>query len=170
MDAKARLERFAAAVGGEGFETGLLTTGEGAPYDTLVVAVGEDEASYRLELSFVPGMEEELEGVSILQAFAAVASDVDAARAPDLQRLVALLNTRLPLVGFAHLERERIAGFRHLVLLPADEATATALAVQAVWLVSFLLARFGPAVAAVARGETTVEQALAATPHAAVFR
>jgi hypothetical protein len=168
--AYARLEGFAAAVGEEGFETGLIAAGPDAAFDTLVVAVGEEETGlYRLELSFVPGMEQELEGVSILQCFVAVASEVPAEHAAELARLTTILNARLPLVAFGHLERERMAIFRHLLLLPPDDAAGRGLVVQAVWLVSYLLAQLGAGVARVAAGQASADEVLRASRFAAVF-
>ncbi len=150
---RARLLRFARAVEAESFPTRLVEATAEIPYDTLLVALEgeESEPGWRLELSFLPGMEEQLAGASLLQCFVHLPAEV--AAEGELLRLLARLNARLPLVGFTYVEEQRMICFRHLLLLPADDATATALAVQATWMISYLLSLFGQAVLRVAQGE-----------------
>jgi hypothetical protein len=150
---RARLARFARDLGEEDFPSRLVEATEEVPYDTLLVAVaGEDgEPGWRLELSFLPGMEEQLDGASLLQCFVQVPAAV--AAEGELLRLLARLNTRLPLVGFAYLEEQRMVCFRHLLMLPADDETSAALVVQTTWMISYLLTLFANPVACVAQGE-----------------
>lgn len=148
-----RLLRFARDLEAESFPGHLVEATAEIPYDTLLVAVAGEEGDpgWRLELSFLPGMEEQLAGASLLQCFVHLPAEI-AARG-ELLRLLARLNARLPLVGFAYVEEERMLCFRHLLLLPAVDDTAAALVVQATWMISYLLSLFGRAVARVARGE-----------------
>ena len=151
-----RLLRFARDLEAESFPGRLVEATAEIPYDTLLVAVaGEEdedrEPGWRLELSFLPGMEEQLAGASLLQCFVHLPAEI--AAPGELLRLLARLNARLPLVGFAYVEEERMLCFRHLLLLPPDDDTAAALVVQATWMISYLLSLFGRAVARVAQGE-----------------
>jgi hypothetical protein len=141
-----RLLRFARDLTAESFPGRLVEATAEIPYDTLLVAVAGEEGDpgWRLELSFLPG-------ASLLQCFVHLPAEI-AARG-ELLRLLARLNARLPLVGFAYVEEERMLCFRHLLLLPAVDDTAAALVVQATWMISYLLSLFGRAVARVAQGE-----------------
>lgn len=166
------LARWGERLGGEGFPTRLVRAGEeGVPYDVLLAGVAGEgrEAPLQMELSFVPGMEEQLEGASLLQCFVHLPAQVPDAAVPELVRLAALLNTRLPLVGFGYLEAERMACFRHVLMLPRDPAPAEALVVQTTWIVSYLLDVFGGAVEAVAAGERSLRDALSGHPFQGLF-
>jgi putative sensory transduction regulator len=151
-----RLLRFARDLEIESFPSRLVEATEEIPYDTLLVAIAGEEGEdprpgWRLELSFLPGMEEQLAGASLLQCFVHLPAEV--AAPSELLRLLARLNARLPLVGFAYDEEQRMLCFRHLLLLPADDDVAAALVVQATWMTSYLLSLLGAAVTRVARGE-----------------
>jgi hypothetical protein len=150
---RARLLRFARDLDEESFPSRLVEATTEIPYDTLLVALaGEDgEPGWLLELSFLPGMEEQLAGAALLQCFVHLPAEVTAEG--ELLRLLARLNARLPLVGFTYVEEQRLLCFRHLLLLPADDAPAAALVVQATWMISYLLSLFGRSVARVAQGE-----------------
>lgn len=164
----ARLERFAAALQKEGFETGLVPASSEIPYDNLLVAIGED-SRYRLELAFLPGMEEQLAGMSLLQCFVALRMEVDPGVGDELRRLITTLNTRSPLVGFGYLEPQGIACFRHILTLPEDAETAEALVVQATWLVSYLVDLFGGGVAEVAADAAGAGEILDTEPFRRYF-
>lgn len=164
---RALLERFGEALGGEGFPVTLAPARDEIPYDTLLV---ELDPGVQLELSFVPRLEDQLEGHALVQCFARVPGDLAPTAVPELAALVAEINTRLPLVGFGYLTEPPMAFFRHVLLVPDAPEVATALAVQAAWMVSYLLAEFGAAVAAVAAGERTAEAGLAGSPYRSVYR
>jgi hypothetical protein len=167
---RAQLELFARRLGEEAFETRLVPAGGAIPYDTLLVGITGDEESapgWQLELSFLPNLEDQLEGVSLLQCFVALSANLRA-RA-ELLRFAARLNTRLPLVGFGALDEPSLACFRHTLMLPEDAETAAALVVQAAWMISYLLTLFGQPVALVAGGEATIEEALRGHPFAHLF-
>lgn len=170
-DYRARLNRFSKALVQEGFETTLLESGVGeTPYDTLLVWVGDQNtASFRLELSFIPDMEQQLNGMSILQEFVPIVDRVDGSQSASCHRLADLLNSQSPLTGFLHLEPQQMVCFRHTLLLAPEEEPATAVVVQSVWLISYLLSLFAGAIAQVARNGVTVDQALASTPFAHLF-
>jgi len=150
---RARLLRFARDLDEESFPSRLGEATAEIPYDTLLVALAgeEGEPGWRLELSFLPGMEEQLAGAALLQCFVHLPAEVTAEG--ELLRLLSRLNARLPLVGFAYVEEQRLLCLRHLLLLPADDAPAAALVVQATWMTSYLLSLLGAAVERVARGE-----------------
>lgn len=166
---RTQLELFGHRLGEEAFETRLVPAGGAIPYDTLLVGITGDEEGgpgWQLELSFIPNLEEQLEGVSLLQCFVAL-SEVRA-RA-ELLRFVVRLNTKLPLVGFGALDEPSLACFRHTLMLPEDAETAAAMVVQAAWMISYLLTLFGQPVALVAAGDATVEEALRGHPFAHLF-
>lgn len=150
---RARLERFGSDLAAEGFPARLAAATAEIPYDTLLVALGgeEGEPGWQLELSFVPGMEAQLAGAALLQCFVHIPAAV--AAEGELLRLIARLNTRLPLVGLGYLDAPRMVCFRHLLMLPADDAASAGLVVQTTWMISYLLSLLATAVARVAAGE-----------------
>ena len=167
----AALAHWEALLAGEGFPTRLVPAGPDAPQDTLLAGVTGDDGTllYQVELSFIPGMEEQLEGASLLQCFARVPGDAAPAAEPELARLLLRLNGRIPLVGFGFLEAERMLCFRHVLVLPADPAAADALVVQTAWLVSYLLTLFGASAAAVAAGALSADDAIRQSPFRSAF-
>ncbi|HEU0052698.1 MAG TPA: hypothetical protein VFQ39_05955 [Longimicrobium sp.] len=168
----ARLRAFEEAIRAQGFDTAFVPASDEVPYDVLAVALGGDEAGdavHQLELSFIPGMEEQLEGAALLQCFVHLPAEVPAAAEDGLRRLIALLNGRLPLVGFGWLEAEEMLCFRHAMMLPPDDRTATPLVVQAVWMIGYLLSVFADTVVEVATGARAVDDALRDNPFRSVF-
>lgn len=169
---RTRLERYARELAALGFPTRLAPAGDERPYDVLLVGI-ENEAgdppAWQMELSFVPGMEEQLEGSSLAQCFVGLPVEVAAGAVPELQRTVVTLNRQLPLVGFGHLADPPMACFRHVLMLPRDDGAAAGLVVQCTWLVSYLLSLFAGPVAAVASGDATLREALEGHPHGHLF-
>jgi hypothetical protein len=167
---RAQLELFASRLGDEAFATRLVPAAGAIPYDTLLVGITGDEEGgpgWQLELSFLPNLEDQLEGVSLLQCFVALPAEVRARG--ELLRFAVRLNAKLPLVGFGALDEPPVACFRHTLMLPEDAEIAAAMVVQAAWMISYLLTLFGRPVARVAAGEATIEEALRGHPFAHLF-
>lgn len=164
------LAGFASSLAGEGFGVEIVPAAGDIPYDVLLVALApEGEGDGRqLELSFLPGLEEQLAGASLLQCFVALPAEV--AAEAELERLIARINAQLPLVGFGFWRERRLPCFRHILMLPDEPGTAASLVVQAAWMISYLLSLFAESVADVARGHFKTEDALARGPFAHVFR
>ncbi len=163
------LASFVAPLEAEGFQTRLLLEGEGVSAETLLVEVGEPGDAWQLELAYIPGLEADLDDCAVLQCFVPVVGDVAAGALDELRKLTSALNPRLPFGAFIVLDRERVAAFRHTLLLPPERDAAIVLVTQATWLISYLLSTFGEAVAETANGRSS-EAALSGTPFADVFR
>ena len=168
---RSRLEAFDRLLRTQAFPTRLMPGGAEVPYDVLLVGLSDapDGAEWQLELSFVPGMEEDLEGASLLQCFVAIPAEVPPEAEDALRRLVTRLNGRLPLVGFGWLDAERMACFRHTALLPADDTSATEVVLQTVWMIGYLMSVFGAGVQAVAEGRIGFEDAIRGSAFRHVF-
>src|SRR5436189_2436871 len=88
---RAELERFSELLSEDEYLTELAAATEDLPYDTLVVRIEtfeEPNRLWRLELSFLPGLEDELKDVSILQCYVALANYTAGANSASLERLV----------------------------------------------------------------------------------
>lgn len=159
---RSRLEGYERLLRAQAFPTRMMPASAEIPYDVLLVGLADADGAgeWQLELSFVPGMEEEMEGAALLQCFVHVPAEVPPGAEDDLRRLVLRLNSRLPLVGFGWLDAERMACFRHTAVLPADDAAAGEVVVQAAWMIGYLLSVFGGGVQAVASGRLGFEAAL----------
>ena len=168
----ARLQGFERLLREQGFPTSLVLAGPEIPYDVLLAGLSDADETrqWRLELSFLPEMEEDLEGLSLLQCFVHLPGEVAPDAVDELRRLIARLNGKLPLIGFGWLDAERMACFRHVAMLPRDEASAGEVVVQLAWMIGSLLGVFASAVEAVASRARTADQALADTPFGAVFQ
>lgn len=168
---RSRLEAFERLLRANGFPTRLMPGGEEVPYDVLLAGLSDaaGRTEWQLELSFVPGMEAELEGASLLQCFVHLPAKVPPAAEDELRRLVVRLNGRLPLVGFGWLDAERMACFRHTALLPGDDAAADEVVLQTAWMIGYLLSVFGAGVQAVAEGRLGFEEAIRDSAFRDVF-
>jgi len=168
---RTRLQAFERLLRAQGFPTNLVLAGDGVPYDVLLAGLSDEEGKrqWQLELSFVPGMEEDLEGLSLLQCFVHLPVDAAAEAEDELRRLIVRLNARMPVMGFGWLEAERMACFRHTAMLPRDEEAAGEVVVQLAWMADYLLGVFAPTIEAVATGARTSDQAIAENVFREVF-
>lgn len=156
----------------QGLPTHLLPEGDEVPYDTLLVGVGDGkEQSWRLELSFLPGLQEELDEVSILQCFAPVVDLSGKPPPPDLRTLILRINPKLPLGSFGVLDSPPIVFWKHNALLHDAQAQTNAQIVEElVMLAGYLLTLFTRALTRVARGELDVAAALQDPHFAHIYR
>lgn len=121
---RAELLRFADLLSQEAYETQMRPAAEGVPYDTLLVRIEsfeEQNRVWRLEMSFLPGLENELEDVSILQCFVSLSNEVSEEHRSSLNHLIVTLNAKLPIGGFGMLDNPRVIFFKHNALLPYDD-------------------------------------------------
>lgn len=156
-----QLQTFERILTDDGFATRLHASDESIPYDVLLVGIGdEDGEGYQLELTFIPEMEEELDGASLLQCFVQVPAELADGAESDLMRLLNRINGHLPLVGFCYLDGERMLCYRHVLMIPNKGDSDGALVKQTAWMISYLLSTFGGAVASVAAGSRTIDDVI----------
>jgi hypothetical protein len=169
---RARLQAFERLLRAQGFPTNVVLESPDVPYDVLLVGLGDAEETrhWQLELSIVPGMEEDQEGAALLQCFAPLPAEVPPGAEDELRRLIVRLNTRIPVVGFGYLDAERVPCFRHVAMLPRDDGAAGEVVVQLAWMTGYLLGVFAPTIEAVASGAQTFEEALADNVFSEVFK
>lgn len=108
---RAALEHFGELLSKQAYQTELRPAGDEVPYDTLLVRIESFEAENRvwlLELSFLPGLEGDLERVSILQSFVSLSNQIAETHGAALNRLIVKLNAKLPLGGFGLLDTPRM--------------------------------------------------------------
>lgn len=88
----------------EGTPTGWTGPTEKAPYHSLLVylnEVGKRDSSLVLELCFLPNVEEgPYQGIYLLQAFISIREDVQPSFYRELFKVIASVNTQLPLGSF----------------------------------------------------------------------
>lgn len=170
---RAALERFSELLAGEAYQTRLLTSADGVPYDTLLVRIETFEQENRvwsLELSFLPGLENDLEDVSILQCFVALSDRISEAHRPSLNILILKINAKLPIGGFGLLDDPRMLFFKHNALLANDNDEANFRVVrELVAMTTYLIATFSEPLRLVAAGQKTYEEATADLPFSRVI-
>jgi hypothetical protein len=119
---RVELEQFAELLSQEAYEVQLVPAAGNVPYDTLMVKLELFEKEPRvwwLELSFLPGLEDELDDVSILQCFVALSEQT-----AD-EKLIVKVNANLPIGSFGLLDDPGILFFKHNALLPNDNQVAS---------------------------------------------
>ena len=171
---RAALEHFGELLSQQAYQTRLQAAGEEVPYDTLLVRLESFEEAnrvWRLELSFLPGLEGDLERVSILQSFVSLSNQIAEAHGAEFDRLLVKLNAKLPLGGFGLLDNPCMLFFKHNALLPDDYPDAGDQIVQElVPMTTYLIALFSEPLIRVASGQKSAEEALADMPFAEVIR
>jgi hypothetical protein len=155
-----------------GIPTHLVPEGDQAPYDTLLVGLGDGETqSWRLELSFLPGLEDELDEVSILQCFAPVVDLTESPGLSALHELILLINPKLPLGSFGIITAPPLVFWKHNALLTNEQPQSNATLVsELVMLAGYLLSLFTGALTRVATGESDVATAMQDPRFAHVYR
>lgn len=116
------LERFAELLSQEAYEVQLVPAAGDVPYDALMVKLELFEKVWWIELSFLPGLEDELDDVSILQCFVALSEQTAEA---GLEKLIVKTNANLPIGSFGLLDDPGILFFKHNALLPNDNQVAS---------------------------------------------
>src|SRR5436853_1545309 len=130
---KVELARFRDLLSKKAYQTQLLTASDGVTYDTLLVQIEsfeEPNRAWRLEISFLPGLEQELESVSILQCFVALSDNPSKEHQVALNDLIVKQSAKLPIGSFGLLDNPAMLFFKHNALLPNGEAGASNAIVQ----------------------------------------
>ena len=161
------------ALAAQGMDVSLITASPEIPYDVLMVGIEavEDEAgAWGLELSFLPSLEEELGDTALLQCFASLRVEVADGAEAELMRVIALVNAKLPLVGFGYLAPQKLAFFRHVLMLSrANQIVTSQLVTESVYMIGYLLNTFAGTITSVAGGQETVDAAIAKSPYGALY-
>ena len=126
--------------------------------------------AWLLELSFLPGLEGDLERVGILQAFASLSDQIAEAHGAGLYRLLVRLNANLPIGGFGLREEPGGLFYKHNALLPDGQPDGGYQIVrELVPLTTYLIALFAEPLIRVASGQKTAEDAMAEMPFSNLF-
>lgn len=144
------------------------------PYDMLALKIyGEAEGKpiyWPAEVSFLPGLEEDLKETSILQCFVPLVPNLPAELNEALAGMVTRINTKLPLVGFGLLETHSLLYFKHNIMLPNDEPALNGKVVlHSLEMIAYLLFNFFEAFVEVVTGKKTVQQAMETMPMSHVY-
>lgn len=161
------LQRFDDALTHEGFSTSMLEKVPERPYDLLLVFIPQEQhpaGGVQLELSFIPDMDQQLAGLSLMQFFAGLANDLPPSALTELQKAVISVNRFSPLVGFGILAQPAMLYFRHVLMLPKAVEESIPLVVQTTWLVSYLVDVFGNNLIQVANGHASLAEAFREHP------
>jgi hypothetical protein len=142
------------------------------PYDTLRVKIESFEKENRvwiLELSYLPGLEDDLQGVSILQCYVAVSEHNLEANRIGLEQLMLKVNAKLPIGNFGLLDDPQVLFFKHNAMVPNDnDAASYQIVHELVPMTSYLLTTFSEPLVRIATGHKTVDAALDKRPFGTV--
>jgi hypothetical protein len=134
----------------------------GTSHTLLVNLAGTDaEAPLWLELCYLAALEEEIENADILQCFLPILTNVAFSQHAALCRMIALLNVKLPLVGFGFQAKTGLLFFKHNALLPHEGDAINDLVARAVSLIGYEIATMAEPLISVAARRKSEAQALA---------
>jgi hypothetical protein len=160
---KTELRRFADLLSHEAYQTQLAPVAGAVPYDTLIVRLESFAAENRiwyLELSYLPGLEDDLDDVSILQVYVALTDQIAVENRAELEHLMVKLNAKLPIGCFGLLDSPMVLFFKHNVMLPDDNHTGSYKIVrELISLTTYLIGAFSQPLIKMAAGVTTGENA-----------
>ena len=155
------LERFGELLSQEAYQVQLVPAAGDVPYDTLLVKL----ELWWLELSYVPGLEEELDDVSILQCYVALSEHTAEENRVGLERLIVKLSAKLPIGSFGLLDNPRVLFFKHNSMLPNDNHVASFQIVhELVAMTGYLIGTFSAPLIAIATGDKTLAEAMSDLP------
>ena len=144
------------------------------PYDLIKLKIYSQlngkSIFWPVELSFLPGLEQEIKGAYIMQCFVPVLVQVPVSLNETLAVMINRINTRLPLVGFGLLEPHSILYFKHNLLLPySSQSIITKIMQETLTMISYLLFNFFEAFLDVVTNKKTVEEAISSMPLSFVY-
>lgn len=170
---KAELRRIGDLLSRQAYEIEILPAEDLVPFDRLVVRIESFEQKNRvwqLELSYLPGLEKELDNVSILQCFVALPDGSPDEHRDLLSQFIVKVNVKLPIGCFGLLDNPRMLFFKHNAMLPNDNhAGAWQVVRELVPMTAYLITTFSESLIQVATGQRTVEEAIAGMPFSNVF-
>ena len=158
---RVELERFGELLTQEAYQVQLAPAAAAVPYDTLLVKIELPENRvWQLELSFLPGLEDELDDVSILQCYVTLSEHTAEENTAGLERLIVKLNAKLPIGGFGLLDNPKVLFFKHNSMLPNDNQVASFPIVhELIPMTGFLIETFSEPLIKMATGDATAEEA-----------
>jgi len=170
---KAELQRIGDLLSKEAYEIEVLPASDLVQYDRVLVRLEwfeEKDRIWQLELSFLPGLEKEIDDVSILQCFVALSDGSPDEYRNSLSQLIVKLNVKLPIGCFGLLDNPRMLFFKHNAMLPNDNHDVSWQVVrELVPMIAYLITTFSEALIQVATGHRTIEKAIADMPFSDVF-
>ena len=139
----------------EGFKVTVNTidlNGIKTPSLSVLIELDERPENQGLHLNvlFVPGVDEQLQGCHILQLFITMADTIEGSGEEKIETLTATLaefNFNLPLGAFGIKDYNQMLFYKHMMMMPSkmNEETKATL-IQSVWLISFLLNQCFPVI------------------------
>ena len=156
---RAELERYGELLLQEAYQVQLVPAAGNVPYDTLLVNLYLSETPERVwlvELSYLPGLEDELDDVSILQCYVTLSDHTAQENTAALERLIVKLNANLPIGNFGLLDNPSVLFFKHNAFLPNDNPVAGSQIVhELVAMTGYLIGLFSDELIKLATGEKT---------------
>ncbi|MBT3223007.1 MAG: hypothetical protein HN348_28365 [Proteobacteria bacterium] len=128
------------------FAVMLQRAGDARPIDGVVVLVPTEQGSdLVLDIMFMPGMEEHLSHLELLQLYIQFPIDLDPSVVPKLRQLLLKININLPLPSFGLHEEDDYLYFKYMLGLPRGQAQSLdGVVLEAVRLVTYQIRLYLP--------------------------
>ena len=169
----AELQRIGDLLAKEAYQIEMVPASDLVPYDRLLLRLESFEEKnrvWRLELSYLPALEKELDNVSILQCFVALLDGSADEHRHSLSQLIVKVNVKLPIGCFGFLDNPGTLFFKHNAMLPNDNNPGNYQVIrELVPMTAYLITTFSESLIQVATGQRTIEEAMADMPFSNVF-
>jgi hypothetical protein len=142
-------------------ETHVHPASPGLPLDVLVIYLGKDQKNtdQYLNLSYAPGMEEDLKGVRLLQLYGTMNVQVKKEQENELRMLISLLNENTA-IGHFNLNLDGEIFYRYVFAENINEPIQTTVFEDVFLLFRSFYESFGAVIVQVADGEIDINTAL----------
>ena len=130
------------ALDSENLTTVLEEATEQIPVDRLLIELPREDSSQelQLELLFIPGLDEELEGKKLLQFFVYMPVEISQSARDELKTAILDVNLNLPLMAFGLDTENQFVYFRHVAMFGKDLAAKDLEVVtELVWMVYYVV-------------------------------
>lgn len=117
-----------------------------------------EEQGLDLNLLFVPGIDDQLEGCHILQMFIVLAESIDTFAKEKIQQLnntLAEFNFNLPIGSYGVRDKNQMLYYKHMMMLPIEmnEGSRSSF-IQSIWMVAFVQNQCYPIIEGILDKET----------------
>ena len=171
---KQHLEKLQEYLSTKGWDTLLETPDEVRFYTRLEVrlyTVLEGQNRYwPVELAFLPNLENDLKGFSLLQCYVPVIADVPASANDSLSSMIAIINPKLAIGQFGLLTQHSLFCFKHNTILENENIEGSYGALNEMLnMIHYLLESFHEAFLGVIKGEMTVQESIGSLPFKEIY-
>lgn len=168
------LEKLQEYLVSRGWDTLLEPQNQDTPYTRLEVrlytVLDGKNRFWPVELAFLPGLENDLKGFSLLQCYVPVIAEVPEASHASISSMITIINPKLAIGQFGLLAKHNLLCFKHNTILENNQVAPFHPALNEMLnMIHYLLESFHDAFLSVIKGETTVQESIGRLPFKEIY-